>query len=78
MTNEEVLLEKYKNLTPDLKKEALNVVEYLQSKLTIKEKRKSSFGILSEFDLKISKEDTDEMRRETWANFPRKSFCQNK
>jgi hypothetical protein len=74
MTNEEILLKKYKNLTPDLKKEALNFVEYLQSKLTVKEKRNSSFGILSEFDIKISKEDIDEMRREVWANFPREHF----
>jgi Protein of unknown function (DUF2281) len=74
MTNEEVLLEKYKNLTPDLKKEALNFVEYLQSKLAKKQKRQSLAGIWADFDVNITKDEIDEARRETWSNFPREHF----
>jgi Protein of unknown function (DUF2281) len=78
MTNEEVLLEKFKHLTPDLKKEALNFVDYLQSKLVKKHKRQSLAGIWADFDVNITKEDIDEMRREAWSNFPREHFYETK
>ncbi len=74
MTSEEVLLEKFKVLSPDLKREVEHFVEFLQTKVQKKTPRVSLEGIWAEMDVNLSEEDFREARREMWQNFPREHF----
>ncbi len=74
MTSEEVLLEKFKVLPPNLKQEAIHFVEFLQTKLASKQKRQISLGIGEDLGIEITSADIDEARKEMWQNFPRDSF----
>ena len=74
MTSEEVLVEKIKVLPPDLRKEAIDFVEFLQTKIKKKEPRISLEGIWADMNVDITEEDIREARDEMWANFPREHF----
>ena len=74
MTSEEVLLEQIKVLPPDLKREAIHFVEFLQTKVKTKAPRRSLYGALADLDIKITEEDIAEARKEMWGNFPREHF----
>ncbi len=69
MTSEEVLLEKIKVLPPDLKREAIHFVEFLETKIKPRTKRKSLKGSLSHLKIKISAEDIREARNEMWRGY---------
>jgi Protein of unknown function (DUF2281) len=69
MTSEEVLLEKIKVLPPNLKQEAIHFVEFLESKITFPNKRKSLKGSLSHLNIKISDADIREARNEMWRGY---------
>jgi len=71
MTSEEVLLEKFKVLPPDLKREVEHFVEFLQTKVQTKTPRVSLEGIWADMDVNLTEEDFREARREMWKNFPR-------
>ena len=77
MTAEEVLLEKFKVLPPDLKREAEHFIEFLQTKAQKKTPRVSLEGIWAEMDVNITEEDIREVRREAWQNFPREHFFES-
>ena len=74
MTSEEVLVEKIKVLPPDLRKEAIDFVEFLQTKIKKKEPRVSLEGIWADMNVDITEKDIREVRDEMWANFPREHF----
>ena len=69
MTSEEVLLEKIKVLPPDLKREAIHFVEFLQTKVKTKQPRRSLKGALADLDIKITDEDTRQARNEMWRGY---------
>ncbi|MGI8470066.1 MAG: DUF2281 domain-containing protein [Pyrinomonadaceae bacterium] len=74
MISEQVLIEKFKILPPEKQQELVDFAEFLEEKTKRKEPRKSSYGLLADLNISISKEEIDEARRETWANFPREDF----
>ncbi len=74
MTLEEVLLQKIKVLPPDLKREAIHFVEFLQSKIQKNTPRISLEGIWADMDVNLTEEDIKEARKEMWQNFPRNHF----
>ena len=69
MTLEETLLEQIKVLPPDLKREAIHFVEFLQTKIKIKQPRRSLKGALANLDIKISDEDIRQARNEMWRGY---------
>ena len=73
-TIEKNVVEKLRLLPPEKQQEALDFIEFLNHKIEAKQPRKSSFGLLADLNISISKEEIDEARREAWANFPRERF----
>jgi hypothetical protein len=71
---EEAIVEKLRLLPLEKQQEALDFVEFLHQKIQVKQPRKSSYGLLADLNISISKEEIDEVRREMWANFPRERF----
>ena len=69
MTSEEVLLEQIKVLPPDLKREAIHFVEFLQTKVKTKQPRRSLKGALADLDIKITDEDIRQARNEMWRGY---------
>ncbi len=69
MTSEEVLIAKIKILPPNLKQEALHFVEFLETKIQAKAKRKSLKGSLSHLNVKITDKDINEARNEMWRGY---------
>lgn len=74
MTIEEAVLEKLRQLPQDKQQEMLDFAEFLQHKTAPRLPRRSLEGIWEGMDVRISKEEIDEARREMWANFPREHF----
>ena len=69
MTSEEVLLEQIKVLPPDLKREAIHFVEFLQTKVKTKQPRRSLKGALADLDIKITDEDIRQARNGMWRGY---------
>jgi hypothetical protein len=69
MTSEEVLLEKFKVLPPDLKQKAIEFVDSLQSKAKTNQKRKTLKGALAHLNIKITEEDIRQARNEMWRGY---------
>ena len=69
MTSENVLLEKFKVLPPDLKQEAIHFVEFLESKITLPKRKKSLKSVFSDLNIKVSNEDIREARNEMWGGY---------
>ena len=69
MTSEEALLEQIKVLPPDLKREAIHFVEFLQTKVKTKQPRRSLKGALAGLDIKIKDEDIRQARNEMWRGY---------
>ncbi len=74
MTSEEVLLETFKDLPPDMKQEAIHFVEFLKTKSQTKTPRRSLYGALADLNINLTEEDISEARKEMWGNFPREQF----
>jgi len=74
MTVEQAVLEKLRELPLERQQEVLNFVESLQQKSEPKRPRRSLMGLWVDLDVKITREDIDEARREMWGNFPREDF----
>ncbi len=70
-TSEQLLLRHWRSLKPDQQHAALEFVEYLHSKTTAKQPRRSLLGLCASPDARISDEDVAEARREMWSDFPR-------
>ena len=69
MTSEEALLEQIKVLPPDLKREAIHFVEFLQTKVKTKQPRRSLKGALAGLNIKITDEDIRQVRNEMWRGY---------
>ena len=71
MTSEEVLLEKIKVLSPDLKQEALHFVEFLTGKERDKSPhpRRSLRGIWADNPSGLTEKDLSEARNEMWRGY---------
>jgi hypothetical protein len=69
VTSEGILLEKIKILPPNLKQEAIHLVEFLETKLTHNTKRKSMKGALSHLNIRVSDEDIRGARNEMWRRY---------
>ena len=69
MTSEEALLEQIKVLPPDLKREAIHFVEFLQTKVKTQQPRRSLKGALADLNIKITDEDIREARNEMWRGY---------
>lgn len=73
-TIEEAVVEKLRSLPLEKQQGVLDYVEFLSQKAEPKPQRISSYGLLADLNISISKEEIDEARREAWANFPREHF----
>lgn len=72
------LLGKLRTLPLERQREALDFVEFLEQKtVSPKQPRRSLYGICADLNVRITKEEIDEARREAWANFPREHFYTN-
>ena len=69
MTSEEVLLETFKGLPPNLKQKAIDFVESLQSEITLKQKKKSLKGIWADLNVNITEADIREVRNKMWRGY---------
>lgn len=74
MTVEQAVLEKLRELPPERQQEVLDFMESLQQKSEPKRPHRSLMGLWADLDVKITREDIDEARREMWGNFPREDF----
>ena len=68
---EKSLLEKWRALSPERQKKAIEFVESLDEVNGNKHNTKSSRGLWKKLNIDISEAEIDEIRREMWANFPR-------
>ena len=69
------LLGKLRTLPLEQQQEALDFVEFLEQKTVApKAPRRSLYGLCADLNVRITKEEIDEARREAWANFPREHF----
>ncbi len=73
-TIERTVVEKLRLLPLEKQQEALDFIESLNHKIEANQPRQSSYGLLADLNISISKEEIDEARREDWANFPRERF----
>jgi hypothetical protein len=73
-TIEKTVVEKLRLLPPEKQQEALDFIEFLGHKIESRQPRKSSYGMLADLNISISKEEINEAHREAWANFPRERF----
>ena len=75
---EATLLGKLRTLSLERQQEALDFVEFLEQKTVApKPPRRSLYGLCANLNVRITKEEVDEARREAWANFPREHFYTN-
>lgn len=71
---EQEILDKLRALPEIKKQEVVDFIEFLAQKNKPSTPRRSLEGIWTDLDISISKDEIDEARRETWANFPREQF----
>ncbi len=64
---EEVILDKLRSLPSERQQEVLDFVEFLSTK-EVANPRRSVKGMLSDLNIKISKAEIDEARREAWCD----------
>ena len=71
MTTEEMMLDKFRALSPGKKEEALNIVESIGQRTSRKKPYPSLRGLWKGHAADITEEDIAQARREMWGNFPR-------
>ncbi len=76
MTSEEVLLEKFKVLPPNLKQKAIDFVDSLQNEVVQKQKKKSLKGVLSHLNINVTGEDIRQARNEMWRGYTKNTECE--
>ncbi len=70
-TSEQLLLRQWRSLKPDQQNAALEFVEFLHRKSTVKQRRRSLLGLCADTNTYVSAQDIAETRRELWGDFPR-------
>lgn len=75
MTIEQVVLENFRELTPDKQQEVLDFIQFLKQKSQPKKPRRSLYGLWSDLDITITEDDIAEARQEMWGNFPKNIIC---
>jgi Protein of unknown function (DUF2281) len=70
MNTEQILLNKWRNLSLDKQEEVLDFVEFLEQKRITKKPRRSLKGLCLDLGITIAEDDISEARREMWGNFP--------
>ena len=72
---EKELLSKWHALPLEKQREALNFVQYLNTKaLPVVQPLQSALGLCSDLNLSIEAGEIDDARREVWGQFPREDF----
>jgi hypothetical protein len=71
MTFEEKLLGKVRELPADKQREVLEFVDSLKARDGGKKQLRSLEGLWADLDIRLSEQDIEEARRETWRGFPR-------
>ena len=71
MTIEQAVLENLRELQPEQQQEVLNFVQFLRQKSTLKQPRRSLYGLWSDLNIEITAADIAEVREEMWGNFPK-------
>ncbi|MBI5198960.1 MAG: hypothetical protein HZA09_02975 [Nitrospirae bacterium] len=56
------------------KTEALDFIEFLQYKASVKHKRRGLKGLWANLGIKITEKDITDVRKEMWGNFPEEIF----
>jgi hypothetical protein len=74
VTTAEIIATKAKELPPDAQREVLDFVEFLQDRALRRTPHPSLCGIWSDLGIDLSADDIDEVRREAWAEFPRRDI----
>lgn len=71
MELEHTILQKMRELSPEKQQEVLDFVEFLKSKETHKQPRRSLRGLWADLGVDLSEDDITGARKEMWKNFPR-------
>jgi hypothetical protein len=75
---EQLLLQKVRELPPQLQLQALNFLEHLRATwnptASAQTPQKSLYGSWADLGVTITEEDIAEIRREMWGNFPREDI----
>jgi hypothetical protein len=74
MSKEELLLEYWRDLPPDERRELINFAEFLHTKITTPQPRPNLKGTCAEAEVNLTLQDFTQARKEIWANFPREEF----
>lgn len=69
MTSEEVLLEKFKVLPANRKKEILEIVDAFVEQEAVKKPRRSLKGALADLNVNITEEDIRKARNKMWRGY---------
>ena len=71
--NEQLLLEKIRQLPPDKQQKVFDFVEGIEKETKPKKPRRDLEGVLAHLNIHVSIEDIEEMRKEAWGNWHLKS-----
>lgn len=74
MNAEQLLVNKWRNLSSDKQQEVLDFVEFLELKRRAKKPRRSLKGLCANLGITITEADISEARQEMWGNFPKEDF----
>jgi hypothetical protein len=74
MSKEELLLEYWRDLPLEQRRELVNFAEFLHAKTAARSTRPNIKGLCADIPVDLSLEDFIQARQEAWANFPREEF----
>jgi hypothetical protein len=74
MSQEELLLERWRELPPEYQSELLTFANFLHTKVVTYQSRPNIKGLCLDTHSDLTLEDFTQARREAWANFPREEF----
>jgi hypothetical protein len=74
MSQEELLLERWRDLSPEQQRKLLTFADFLHTKVIPLKPRPRIGGVCATSGGDLTLEDFKQARRECWANFPREEF----
>ena len=74
MSTLEAITQEAKVLPQEKHEEILDFVEFLRSRLPLKEPRHNPRGLWKQLEVDITEEDITEARKEMWGDFPREDI----
>jgi hypothetical protein len=75
MSLEQWVVQAVRRLSPDRQREALDFIEFLETKSHAALPRRSLRGLCADLGVDISAEEIDAARRDMWGSFPREDIA---